>query len=67
MMLSSRLTGSEDGDGDCCTCPHPDDATTIAHSKSKLHERNLPSCAVYSNSGGFDSHLTNMALALDFF
>lgn len=67
MILSSRLTGSEDGDEDGWTCVHPDDATTTAHSKSKLHERDLPNRALYSNNGGFDSHLKNMARALDFF
>src|SRR6516162_7163799 len=56
MILSSRLIGSEDGDG--CTCAHPDDATTIAHTKSKLHDREFLNRVLYSNSGAIDSNST---------
>jgi hypothetical protein len=64
-MLSSRLIGSEDWDG--CTSAHPDDATTIAHTKSKLHNREFLDGVLYSNRGGFDSSLKTMARALDLF
>jgi hypothetical protein len=65
MILSSRWIGSEDEDG--CSCAHPDDATTIAHTKSKLHDREFRNRVLYSNSGGFDSDLTTMARALELF
>jgi len=42
------LVGLEDGDGR--TCAHPDDATTIAHAKSKLRDREFLSGAIESNS-----------------
>jgi hypothetical protein len=42
------LVGSEDGDGR--TCAHPHDATTIAHTKSKLRDREFLSGAIESNS-----------------
>jgi hypothetical protein len=56
MILSSRLIGSEDGDRG--SCAHPDDATTIAHTKSKLHDREFLNRVLYSNSGAFDSNST---------
>jgi|SRR5215472_5092051 len=56
MILSSRLIGSEDGDG--CSCAHPDDATTIAHTKSQLHDREFLNRVLDSNSDAFDSNST---------
>jgi len=56
MILSSRLIGSEDGDG--CSCAHPDDATMIADTKSKLHDREFLKRVLYSDSGAFDSNST---------
>jgi hypothetical protein len=56
MISSSRLIGSEDEDG--FICAHPDDATTIAHTKSKLHDREFFNRVLDSNSGAFDSNST---------
>src|SRR5262245_45654909 len=56
MILSSRLIWSEDGDG--CSCAHPDDATTIAHTRSKLHDWEFLNRVPYLGSGAFDSNST---------